>query len=108
MDLLIEDDLTALIYQDDLNTDFNPEITVEENLLAPIASGKVVGKISYNIDGIEYSSNLIASHNVEKSSFIFIVFRILLIILILFTLYKLLFNNNSSNKKRRKKIYKRL
>ena len=57
LDLLISDDLTALISQDDLNTDFSPEIQVEDNLMAPISQGQVVGKIVYNIDGIEYSSN---------------------------------------------------
>ena len=79
LDLLISDDITALVPQDDLETDFSPEIQIQENLLAPIAQGQIVGKIIYNIDGVEYSSNLIASHSVEKSGFLTKIVQILLI-----------------------------
>jgi len=66
LDLLISNDITALIPQDDLETEFSPEIEIDENLFAPISQGQVIGKIVYNIDGIEYSSDLIASHSVGK------------------------------------------
>ena len=93
LDLLISDDITALIPQDDLETEFSPEIQIVDNLLAPIAQGQVVGKIVYNIDGIEYSSDLITSHSVEKSGFLTLIVQIFLIVLILFLLYKLLFED---------------
>ncbi len=99
LDLLISDDITALISQNDLNTEFYPEIEVVDNLFAPISQGSIVGKIKYNIDGIEYSSNLIASHSVEKSSFVTLLVQSLLIFLILFFLYKLLFGIDSDKKK---------
>ena len=60
--------------------------------------GEVLGKITYNIDGIQYSSDLIASHSVEKSGFLTLIVRIIIIILILFLLYKLLFDNDSKKK----------
>ena len=101
LDLLISDDITALIKQDDLNTEFTEEIKIDENISAPIPQGKVLGKLIYNIDGTEYSSDLIASHNVEKSGFLVRFMQILLAIIILFLLYKLLFENNS-----RKNYYK--
>lgn len=103
LDLLISKDITALVSQDDLETEFSPEIQITENLLAPIAQGQVVGKIVYNIDGIEYSADLIASHSVEKSGFLTIMFQIFLIALILFLLYKLLFDNYPKKKIYRKK-----
>lgn len=103
LDLLISKDITALVSQDDLETEFSPEIQIAENLLAPIAQGQVVGKIVYNIDGIEYSADLIASHSVEKSGFLTIMFQIFLIVLILFLLYKLLFDNYPKKKIYRKK-----
>lgn len=95
LDLLISDDITVLISQDDLKTEFSPEIEINNNLFAPIVEGQVVGKITYTIDGIKYSSNLIASHNVEKSRYLQLVIQILMIVLILFLLYKLLFGDNS-------------
>lgn len=93
LDLLISNDITALIPQNDLDTEFTPEIQITDNLLAPIAQGQVVGKMVYNIDGIEYSSDLLASHSVEKSGFLTIIVQLLLITLILFLLYKLLFED---------------
>ena len=107
LDLLISDDITALISQGDLETEFSPEIQITDNLLAPIVQDQVVGKITYNIDGIEYSSDLIASHSVEKSGFLTSIVQILLIILILFLLYKLLFENHPKKKYYRKKNYKK-
>lgn len=104
LDVLISDDIVSLVPKEDLNTEFNPEINIYNNLFAPIAQGQVVGKISYNIDGIEYSSDLIASHNVEISGLWTLFIQILLIIFILFFLYKLLFENDSGKKNYRKKL----
>ena len=106
LDLLISNDMIALVSQDDLETDFSPEIEIQDSLYAPISQGQVVGKITYNIDGIEYSSDLVASHNVEKSGFLSLIIQALLIVLILYLLYKLLFESNSKKKFFRKN-YKR-
>ena len=109
LDLLISDNITALVKQSDLETEVTPKIELDDNIQAPIAQGKTIGKIIYEIDGITYTSDLKASHNVEKSSFMTLLIQIIMIILILYLLYKLLFDNNNSGKKynkKRKKIYK--
>lgn len=105
LDLLISDDLSALVSQDEFNNDFEPKIELQNNLFAPIAQGQVVGKIIYTIDDVDYSADLIASHNVEKSGFLTLLIQIILIILILFLLYKLLFDSNSTKKFYRKKWF---
>ena len=66
LDLLAKDTLSAY-----LNTEFDvanlePEITLNENLEAPIAINSVLGKVTYTIDGTQYTTELLASHNVEK------------------------------------------
>ena len=108
LDLLISDDITALVTDSDSNEEYSPEISLQDNLFAPIAQGQVVGKITYTIDGVEYSSNLVAAHNVEVSSSYVLAVQILLIVLILFLLYKLLFGNKKSkkNKKFSKKVFR--
>lgn len=106
LDLLLSNDITALISQDDMETEFSPEITIQENLVAPIAQNQVVGKITYNINDIEYSSDIVASHNVEKSSTFTFIIKIPVILIILFLLYKLLFSTASRNKKRRRNYKK--
>lgn len=107
LDLLISNDITALVSQDDLETEFSPEIKIDDNLSAPLAQGKVIGKIIYNIDGIEYSADLTASHSVEKSGHVKLIIQILLIILILFFLYKLLFENHPKKKHYKIKNYRK-
>lgn len=92
LNLLISNDITAVIPQDNLNSQFDAEIQVDENLLAPISQGQTVGKITYDIDGIKYSSDLVAEHSVEVSSFFILVVQIFIVVLILFILYKLLFH----------------
>lgn len=106
LNLQLTQDITALISKNDLDTEFTPEIEVEPNLLAPIAQNQIVGKIKYNIDGIEYSSDLIASHSVEPSSSLSLIIQIILVVFILYLLYKLLTNSNN-NKKKKHKIKKR-
>lgn len=101
LDLLISNDITALVTNDDSDTEFTPQITLQDNLLAPIAQGQVVGKITYTVDGIDYSSDLIASHNVEVSGYTVLIIQIILIVIILFLLYKLLFGNNKNKKIKR-------
>lgn len=101
LDLLISNDITALVTNDDSDTEFTPQITLQDNLLAPIAQGQVVGKITYTVDGIDYSSDLIASHNVEVSGSTILIIQIILIVIILFLLYKLLFGNNKNKKIKR-------
>lgn len=99
LDLLLTNDITTLVKQEKMNDEIEPEIILNDNLSAPIEQGATIGKIKYNVEGIDYTSDLIASHSVEKSSFVLIVVRIILIAFILFILYKLL----SSNKKRKYK-----
>lgn len=106
LDLLISDDLSALVSQDEFDNDFEPKIELQNNLFAPIAQGQIVGKIIYTIDDVDYSADLIASHSVEKSGFFTLLVQIILIVLILFLLYKLLFDSNSTKKFYKKKWFK--
>lgn len=55
-------------------------------MTAPIAKDAVVGKISYEIDGDVFSTDLIAESDVEASNLETIIFRALLIFLILYLL----------------------
>lgn len=95
LDLCLKDDITALVKQSEINQEILPQITLIDNPLAPIAEGQVLGSITYYIDGVAYSSDLLASHNVEVSSFWVLAVQIFLIFVIVLLLYLLL----SSEKK---------
>lgn len=97
IDLLILNDILVFTSQNNIENGIQPKIQIDENLIAPIPQGTVVGKITYNIDNVEYSSDLITSHSVEKSDSIILIIQVIAVVLILLLLYKLLFNNNSDS-----------
>ncbi len=95
LNLIISKDIIALVKQSDLNNGIEPEITLNENLSAPIRQGAKVGTLKYNIEGVEYETDLVAAHEVKKISIIFYILKVILILLavivivfILFILYK--------------------
>ena len=102
LDLITTDEIIALINQKDLEKEIEPEIVLNENIEAPITQGDTLGKITYNIEGIEYTSNLVASHSVEKDNGLLFSIHTILIIIIIYILYKLMY---SDNKKKRHKIH---
>ena len=99
LSLLIKDDITGIVPSSLNVADINPSIKLNDSLVAPIAEGTVLGKITYNIGGFEYSSDLIASHNVEEFDVITILWQVALALVVLFILAKLLLpKKNSKNK----------
>lgn len=103
LDLLLTDDIIVLVKQKDMNTEFEPTIKLNDNLEAPITKGDFLGTITYNIEGIEYTSDIIASHSVEKDVSLFFILIVIAIIVILFILYK---KNIIGNKKSSSRKYK--
>ena len=47
-------------------SDYPPEITIKQGLKAPIASGDIVGKLTYTIDENTYEYDLVASGQVNS------------------------------------------
>ena len=91
LDLVVESNVSCLVNKSFIeNNDIEPRIDLNENLIAPISQGQVVGKIVYNIDGVEYFSNLLASKSVipSNSTALFLALVIILIILIKLLLHK--------------------
>lgn len=86
LDILLSEDITALTKLSNENSEITPTVTLNKNLSAPIAKGTVVGKVSYNIFGIEYTADLVAAHDVEKSEFLINAIRIGLVGLLLIVL----------------------
>lgn len=109
LNLLFEDEIKVLVKSSDTNTNFVPDVELDEKLKAPIASGSVVGKISYTIYGINYTTNLIAGQDVDANSIFVILFRIFLVIFALYILKSILnyLNGNKKSKKRKSKKKKK-
>jgi len=99
--LLIKNDLTALMPTNMNLSDLKPSIKTNEIIEAPISEGSTLGKITYTIEGIEYSSDLIANHSVEKFDFKKVFLQITLALLTIFILSKILKSNKKKSKKRK-------
>lgn len=87
LDVLVKDNITALVDSDNLYSTIPPTTTFKENLEAPIQKGEVIGSIKYVIDGITYESDLIAANDVEKSYLIYFLIALGIIIFILLILF---------------------
>lgn len=66
LDLLIASDVNSLVSLENKSNQIDPEITLKEGLSAPIAKGDIVGTISYKVEGINYTTDLIAGNDVEE------------------------------------------
>lgn len=67
LDLLISENISTLINNNEDISDITPEITLNENISAPIEEGSILGKVQYTVNGVSYTTDLIASHYVEQS-----------------------------------------
>ncbi|MBQ2835806.1 MAG: D-alanyl-D-alanine carboxypeptidase [Clostridia bacterium] len=102
LSLLLKDDLIALMPKNMTSANLNPTIKLNELIEAPVSEGTVLGKITYTIEGIEYSSDLIASHSVEAFDLKTTLMQIALALFVLFILSKMFL----SKKKTKKRNYK--
>lgn len=100
LDLLTSRSIDALIENSSSDSEFTPEIHLNEIIQAPIEQGDVLGSLSYTIDGIEYKTDLFASHYVEKSKVLNLILEIGMGFLILLLIYTICFKRKK--KKRRK------
>lgn len=102
LNILYEDNVDVFIGKSDINKDFYPEVELNNKIKAPIVKGTVVGKISYTVDDIKYTTNLIAGQDVDSNSIFTIIFKIVLIIFVLWAFIKI-YDFINGNKKRIRK-----
>lgn len=101
LDLVVKDQINALVGNNNLNTPFIPTVSINDNLEAPISAGDVVGNISYTIDSVTYSSDLIAKSDVKKSYLFLILIAVgalVFIILICIIIFSFKNRKNKGNK----------
>ena len=102
LNLILQEDLVALTNVNEEIT--NPNISLIDNLKAPISQNQKVGTATYTVNDETYTINLLASHDVEVNYFWIIILGIALIIIILILL-TLIRNKNKKKKKKRKNKY---
>ena len=66
LDLLAKDSANAYIKKDFDLENLKPELKLNEEISAPISEGDILGNATYTIDDIEYTTELVASHDVKE------------------------------------------
>lgn len=77
LNLILKNEISAFMSKQ--NTNISPQITLKENLVAPIRQGEIVGHVKYIIEDIVYEADLIAETTVEKENILLLYFKILLV-----------------------------
>ena len=106
LDLLIANDVDIFVSIDNQdNSNIEPEIILKEGLQAPIAKGDIVGTISYEVEGLRYTTDLIAGSDVEefKQSYILLYVLVAIVILIIIILFIRYYNKKKKFINRRNK-----
>lgn len=97
LDLAVDHDIYAFVHSDYDLTSIVPNISLPEKIKAPILKDSVLGTVSYTVDGITYTADLVASHDVNKSN-LFKILLVLLLAIVLFILLALIVGRKKKNK----------
>jgi len=66
LDLIVDTDISTVVPNDVNKENISTSISINENIVAPIEQNQVLGQITYSVDGLVYTTNIIASHQVKK------------------------------------------
>ncbi|MBQ3415073.1 MAG: D-alanyl-D-alanine carboxypeptidase [Clostridia bacterium] len=69
LNLVINDDVTIINNKKINVKEIEPEVILNENIVAPINKGQELGTIKYTVDGLEYSAKLLAENDVELKTY---------------------------------------
>lgn len=94
LDLVVSEDIPALVSNSvDINS-IEPQISLKENIEAPIEKGSVLGRVTYSVKGVNYTTDLIAFSNVEKTRLpIYIFMGIIILVILLIVLITIIIRN---------------
>lgn len=96
LDLLVNETIPVLINNSESISEIIPEITLNKEISAPIEEGMVLGKVKYSVDGVEYTTDLIASHSVKKSEILTYILYVCAFIIVILLIYRIFFHKNKS------------
>jgi len=66
LDVIVDTDISTIVPNDINKDNVFSSISINENIVAPIKQNQVLGQITFTADGLIYTTNIIASHPVDK------------------------------------------
>ena len=100
LDAVVQNNISVLIKSSNKNNALLPQVHINEGLKAPIKKGDIIGSVTYTVEGIEYTENLVANNDVKKSRFFS---NTLIFIFVIVFVYLYLKSNKRRKKNRRLK-----
>ena len=95
LDVIVNTSISTIVPNDIDIDKISQTITMDDNILAPIKQNQVLGKVTFMVDGLNYTTDIIASHPVEKlpywlynSIVIVSIFFIIILCIIIFKFFK--------------------
>ena len=89
LDVIVDTNISTIV-PDSIDKESIPtNVVINDEIVAPIEENQVLGQITYYVDGLEYTTNLIASHSVKKlpyAKYNMIVMFSLIVILFVFAM----------------------
>ena len=101
LDVIVNNNISSVMPNDIDAGNIIKEININDDISAPIKQGEVIGKITYKVDGLNYTTDLIASHEVKKKPYWIFNALVIFTVIILFWLI-----TKMKNRKKRKKYHK--
>ena len=105
LDAVAQNDIYALTKISNEDDALLPTVNLNDNIKAPIKQGDVIGTVTYTIEGVEYTENLIAKNDVEKSNLPILILIAIFIIVFICVYLKA---KNIKKKNRRLRFRKRI
>ncbi len=69
LEIVVAEDINGIMPKGFDVSSTEPEINLVDDIKAPISQNQIMGQITYNIDGVSYKANLVASSDVEKANY---------------------------------------
>ncbi len=88
--LVANNPVTTLLANSENRDNIETTVNLNDNIVAPVNQGDVLGTVSYKIGENEYTTELVASHTVEKSNLLYYMIEIfigIVLILIVFLIF---------------------
>ena len=90
LDVLSSETIPALVNNTDDIENIEPNINLNSEISAPIMQGDRIGTVTYTVNGVEYTTDLIASHDVEALNipiYLIIAFGIFIVLFVIYMIF---------------------
>lgn len=102
LDLVLEQGIETFVNNSITLENLEPKIYIYDNITAPIKANDILGTVTYNIDGIPYTRNLLAKNDVKANTFFENLLKIAFAIILLFIVFELMYSKKKRKSKKNK------